>query len=149
MGTDPMAENLNDIHDVEKIMPGFLAATVEWFKIYKMPDGKPANEFAFDGKPKDREFAENIIKGTHDSWKKLVNGETDGKGIVLKNSSLANAESMAAADAAAVISQAAEPGDALPLLMTWTSGTTCRLNKFQEVPPDQPPSHIPETDLPS
>merc|ERR1712211_173308 len=73
------------------------------------------NEFAFDGKPKDREFAENIIKGTHDSWKKLVNGETDGKGIVLKNSSLANAESMAAADAAAVISQAAEPGDALPL----------------------------------
>merc|ERR1712107_700371 len=58
--TDPMAENLNDIHDVEKIMPGFLAATVEWFKIYKMPDGKPANEFAFDGKPKDREFAENI-----------------------------------------------------------------------------------------
>jgi hypothetical protein len=25
---------------------------VEWFKIYKMPDGKPPNEFAFDGKPK-------------------------------------------------------------------------------------------------
>jgi hypothetical protein len=25
---------------------------VEWFKIYKIPDGKPLNEFAFDGKPK-------------------------------------------------------------------------------------------------
>ena len=25
---------------------------MEWFKIYKMPDGKPANEFAFDAKPK-------------------------------------------------------------------------------------------------
>merc|ERR1711962_410616 len=112
---DELAPKLNDIEDIETHMPGFLAATVEWFKIYKMPDGKPANEFAFDGKPKDREFAENIIKGTHDSWKKLVNGETDGKGIALKNSCLANAESMAAADAAAVISQAAEPGDALPL----------------------------------
>ena len=31
--TDPLAENLNDIHDVEKVMPGFLAATVEWFKV--------------------------------------------------------------------------------------------------------------------
>jgi hypothetical protein len=30
----------------------FFKATVEWFKIYKMPDGKPPNEFAFDGKPK-------------------------------------------------------------------------------------------------
>lgn len=37
--TDPLAANLNDIEDIEKHMPGFLAATVEWFKIYKMPDG--------------------------------------------------------------------------------------------------------------
>ena len=47
----------------------FLQATVEWFKIYKMPDGKPANEFAFNGEPKDREFAEKIIAGTHESWR--------------------------------------------------------------------------------
>jgi hypothetical protein len=38
-------------------------ATVEWFKIYKMPDGKPANEFAFNAEPKNKEFAENIIAG--------------------------------------------------------------------------------------
>ena len=25
--TDPLAENLNDIHDVEKLMPGFLKVT--------------------------------------------------------------------------------------------------------------------------
>ncbi len=30
----------------------YMQATVEWFKIYKMPDGKPPNEFAFEGKPK-------------------------------------------------------------------------------------------------
>ena len=48
-----------------------LQATVEWFKIYKMPDGKPANEFAFNSEPKNKEFAENIIAGCHESWKKL------------------------------------------------------------------------------
>ena len=37
---DPMAEKLNDIDDINTHMPGFIAATVEWFKIYKMPDGK-------------------------------------------------------------------------------------------------------------
>ena len=35
---DPLAANLNDIQDVDKIMLGFLKATVEWFKIYKMDD---------------------------------------------------------------------------------------------------------------
>ena len=44
---------------------------MEWFKIYKMPDGKPANEFAFNSEPKNKEFAENIIAGCHESWKKL------------------------------------------------------------------------------
>jgi len=38
--TDPLAEKLNDIEDIEREMPGFIAATVEWFKIYKIPDGK-------------------------------------------------------------------------------------------------------------
>ena len=28
-----------------------------------MPDGKPANEFAFNAEPKNKEFAENIIAG--------------------------------------------------------------------------------------
>jgi len=112
---DPLAENLNDINDVEKVCPGLLAATVEWFKIYKMPDGKPANQFAFDSKPKDREFAEGIIEGTHQSWKKLISGETDGKGISLSNTTLANSTSISAADGAAVIAQHPEVADDLPL----------------------------------
>lgn len=37
---DPLAEKLNDIDDIQTHMPGFIAATVEWFKIYKMPDGE-------------------------------------------------------------------------------------------------------------
>ncbi|XP_023336794.1 inorganic pyrophosphatase [Eurytemora carolleeae] len=103
--TDPLAENLNDIHDVEKLMPGFLTATVEWFKIYKIPDGKPANEFAFDSKPKDREFAENVIAQTNESWKKMMSGEIEAKGTSLVNTTLGNSHSISADDAAAVVSQ--------------------------------------------
>jgi hypothetical protein len=35
--------------DVEKVMPGYLEATRDWFRIYKFPTGKPMNEFAFNG----------------------------------------------------------------------------------------------------
>lgn len=108
--TDPLAENLNDIHDVEKLMPGFLKATVEWFKIYKMPDGKPPNEFAFEGKPKDREFAEKIIAETHESWKKLVSGEAACEGTKLCNTTLTNAASVSADDALISLSQHPEAG---------------------------------------
>ena len=58
--------NVSDLKFIE-----ISQATVEWFKIYKMPDGKPANEFAFNSEPKNKEFAENIIAGCHESWKKL------------------------------------------------------------------------------
>ena len=40
-----------------------IQATVEWFKIYKMPDGKPINEFAFNDEAKNKQFAEKIIAG--------------------------------------------------------------------------------------
>lgn len=51
---DELAPKLNDIGDVENEMPGVLAATHEWFRVYKMPTGKPANQFAFNGQFKDR-----------------------------------------------------------------------------------------------
>ncbi|KAK3751997.1 hypothetical protein QZH41_010965, partial [Actinostola sp. cb2023] len=51
---DPMAKDMNDIDDVEKHMPGLLNATVDWFRIYKVPSGKPMNEFAFDAECKNK-----------------------------------------------------------------------------------------------
>jgi len=77
--TDPDADKLNDIDDVEKVKPGFLDATREWFKIYKVPDGKPLNVFAFDGEYKNKEFAEKVIQETHGFWKGAVGGEKDKK----------------------------------------------------------------------
>lgn len=45
---------VTDIDDVRRLKPGYLEATVDWFKRYKVPDGKPENQFAFDGEFKDR-----------------------------------------------------------------------------------------------
>jgi inorganic pyrophosphatase len=57
-----------DIEDIEKLMPGYLRATVEWFRIYKIPDGKPENQFAFNGEAKNAEFALSVIEETHKFW---------------------------------------------------------------------------------
>jgi len=113
--TDPLAENLNDIHDVDKVMPGFLKATVEWFKIYKMPDGKPANEFAFNGEPKNKEFAEKIIAGTHESWQKLMSGASETGGLSITNTSLSNTASVDQEKANTIISEMPDQGEDLPL----------------------------------
>ena len=43
-----------DISDVERLKPGYLEATVDWFRRYKVPDGKPENEFAFNAEFKDK-----------------------------------------------------------------------------------------------
>ena len=54
---DPLAPKLNDIEDVERHLPGLLRATNEWFRIYKIPDGKPENQFAFTGECKNKKYA--------------------------------------------------------------------------------------------
>ena len=66
-----------DIEDVPKYMPDYLEDTRKWFRIYKVADGKPFNEFAFNGEFKNREFAEKIINETHHFWKDLVNKRID------------------------------------------------------------------------
>lgn len=58
---DPLAAELRDVGDIETHFPGLLKATVEWFRLYKVPDGKPQNQFAFGGEAKDAEFAHKVI----------------------------------------------------------------------------------------
>jgi nucleosome-remodeling factor subunit len=91
--TDPLAAKLNDINDVEAQLPGLLDATRDWFRIYKVPTGKPANSFASGGKFFDREFALKTIHHDHASWSHLTRGGYDQtpekmKGISLVNVSL-------------------------------------------------------------
>nr|QBH74112.1 inorganic pyrophosphatase [Carausius morosus] len=82
---DPLANQLKDITDVEKHFPGLLKATLEWLKIYKLPDGKPENQFAFNGEPKNRDFALQIIEEVHKYWKSLVKKEVEAGGISCAN----------------------------------------------------------------
>lgn len=76
---DPLAESINDIDDIKAKLPGLLEATHQWFKLYKIPDGKPANKFAFEGQAKDAKFAKKIIEETHQQWKNLVMSEEKGE----------------------------------------------------------------------
>ncbi|KAK9475997.1 inorganic pyrophosphatase [Lipomyces japonicus] len=85
---DPLAPKLNDIEDVETYLPGLLRATNEWFRIYKMPDGKPENHFAFSGEVRNKKYANEVIKETAEAWKKLISGKTEPKGISLVNVTL-------------------------------------------------------------
>ena len=54
---------------------------MEWFRIYKMPTGKPANEFAFQGQAKDRAFATAVVAETHAQWQAVVGKKCDPAGI--------------------------------------------------------------------
>jgi nucleosome-remodeling factor subunit len=116
---DPMADKLNDIADVERVMPGYLRATMEWFKIYKIPDGKPANQFAFGGEFKNKEFALKVIETTRQHWEGLVNGKIDNK--ELSRSSINNVNSpfkLSKEDAKAVVEKSPPLGDPEPISPT-------------------------------
>lgn len=70
---DPLAAHINTVADLEREMPGKVKSIVDWFKFYKMPDGKPENEFAFDDQAKDEAFAMDIIDLTYKSWQSTAN----------------------------------------------------------------------------
>ncbi|CAG8727693.1 7532_t:CDS:2, partial [Racocetra fulgida] len=86
---DPLANKLNvikfvaictkDIEDVENHLPGLIRATNEWFRIYKIPDGKPENSFAFSGEAKNKKYATEIIHETHEAWRRLIKGQVPDK----------------------------------------------------------------------
>ncbi|XP_010546358.1 PREDICTED: soluble inorganic pyrophosphatase 6, chloroplastic-like [Tarenaya hassleriana] len=69
---DPKAHLVNDIDDVEKHFPGTLTAIRDWFRDYKIPDGKPANKFGLGNKPANKDYALKVIHETNESWAKLV-----------------------------------------------------------------------------
>jgi inorganic pyrophosphatase len=112
---DPMAEKLNDVEDIEKVMKGYLAATVEWFRIYKIPAGKPENKFAFNSEPRGREFAMSIIEETRTQWQRLSSGEVSHAKVVTM-ATTAGASVVSAEEAAAVVAAtpAAGPDAEIP-----------------------------------
>ncbi|XP_070712269.1 inorganic pyrophosphatase 2, mitochondrial [Pempheris klunzingeri] len=104
---DSDAKNLNSIEDVRKSRPGHLEATVEWFRKYKVPDGKPENQFGFNGQFKDKDFAVEIIKSTHEHWRALVQKQTNSGGIECKNISCSESPFKCSSDEARDVVQSA------------------------------------------
>jgi len=69
---DPHADKINDASDIEKVFPGKLKEVFEFLRDYKIPDGKPANNFAYNNELKDKAFAIKIVEENHEEWKKLM-----------------------------------------------------------------------------
>lgn len=98
---DPNASKINDVDDIDKIMPGQLAATNEWFRIYKIPAGKPENTFAFNGEAKNRDFAIKMIEEMAATWKGMITGA--GAADIATMSTVFEGRELIKADAAAAI----------------------------------------------
>jgi len=69
---DPNASKLNDIADLEKVLPGKMKEVFEFLRDYKIPDGKPANKFAYNNELKDRSFALKVVEENNHEWTTLV-----------------------------------------------------------------------------
>ncbi|KAH8396966.1 hypothetical protein KR215_006860 [Drosophila sulfurigaster] len=110
---DPVASKVNDIADVDQYFPGLLRATVEWFKIYKIPDGKPENQFAFNGDAKNAEFATTVIAETHKFWQSLINQPNGGNtAIACQNITNTNSDNRIGKEQSAkLLDDAPEGGD--------------------------------------
>ncbi|KAJ3244168.1 Inorganic pyrophosphatase [Chytriomyces hyalinus] len=117
---DPLASKLNDIEDVERHMPGILRASNEWFRIYKIPDGKPENNFAFSGEAKNKAYATEVIHETNEAWKKLITkaipAETEHYNIKVVNTEVADSPykvDTASAEYSAIPAHAPKPAAAI------------------------------------
>ena len=72
---DPWADSVDDIEDVDRVFPGLLYTVREWFRNYKVPDGKPQNQFALDEHFMNAAYAYDVIYETHEAWAALIEGD--------------------------------------------------------------------------
>lgn len=78
---DPLAEKMFCLNDVNRLCPGLLTSTRQWFRDYKLPDGKPRNTFGFNGEYQDAARAMKVISECHSNWNRLVRGQVQGAAL--------------------------------------------------------------------
>ncbi len=71
----PLFAKLNDIEDLQQLLPPCVDEIRNWFHMYKTADGKPPNTFAFEGKAMGRDFALKVVQEANQSWKELRAGK--------------------------------------------------------------------------
>ena len=91
---DRWAPELNDVEDVERLLPGVVYSMREWFRTYKIPDGKPPNAFGLGEKCMPKPYAMKVINECHMSWRKLVSKVTAGD-VVPRNLSVSKLNDLA------------------------------------------------------
>ena len=57
-----------DVHDEP-----FCVNEIQFFS--KMADGKPANRFAFNGRPRNKSFTMNVLNETHLQWRQMMTSD--------------------------------------------------------------------------
>ena len=81
--SDPDADKIYDLDDLETIKPGMIDRLVDWLKMYKTTDGMPENELVSDV-PVGIPDAIEIINETHGAWVKMCEtGDDHGQGFWL------------------------------------------------------------------
>ena len=69
---DPLASAMDDIDDVERVIPGLISVMREWLRNYKTTDGKPPNEFGLEERAMDKAYTMRVVEETHVFWKQLI-----------------------------------------------------------------------------
>ena len=64
---DPLAEKIRSVKDIEQTVDEIR----EWYRVYKVAEGKKLNKYAYDGKAFDQKATMEIINETHLQYKKL------------------------------------------------------------------------------
>ena len=72
---DPLAARCNDVADLERELPGAVAALREWLRVYKVPEGKPRNAFGLGERAMPRDYAMRVVADTHAAWAAAYGGQ--------------------------------------------------------------------------
>jgi inorganic pyrophosphatase len=72
---DPLAARVDDVADALKTPAAVLRLADEvreWFRLYKVPEGKGENSFAFEGRWLGRDTALDIVADTHEQYRRVL-----------------------------------------------------------------------------
>lgn len=59
---EAVEKSIDTLDDLRDEYPDLLETVRKFFRVYKVPVGKPENVFAFDGEVKDEAFAKEVIR---------------------------------------------------------------------------------------
>jgi len=65
-------KGIETLEDIKKGYPGILDSVLKFFRVYKVPAGKPENVFAYNGEIKDRNLAMEVISYTNLAWREMI-----------------------------------------------------------------------------